>query len=110
MSREHNLGAVEQIPLGEGREFEIDGRLIAVFRPRLEVASEEGVATLYATQARCPHKEGPLVDGLLGGATLICPFHSWKFDLGTGLPVLGDCGLVTYAVRETEGGEILVVV
>ena len=42
------LGPVEQIPLGEGRVFEVDGRSIAVFRTRQ--------GEVFATQAACPHK------------------------------------------------------
>jgi nitrite reductase (NADH) small subunit len=90
---------VEQIPPGEGREFLVAGERIAVFRLRS--------GAVRATQADCPHKQGPLVDGLVGGETVICPFHSWKFDLTTGLPVLGDCSLAIYAVRLSSSGELL---
>lgn len=96
---EHNLGPVEQIPPGEGREFLVDGERIAVFRLRS--------GAVRATQADCPHKQGPLVDGLIGGETVICPFHSWKFDLATGLPILGDCSLAIYAVRLSVSGDLL---
>jgi nitrite reductase/ring-hydroxylating ferredoxin subunit len=36
---------------------------------------------------------------LVGGTTLICPLHSWKFDLTTGRPLFGDCALKTFNVR-----------
>ena len=61
---------------------------------------------VYATQAECPHRQGPLADGLLGGATVVCPFHAWKFDLTTGEALLGQCGIQTYPVRVTEAGEV----
>jgi len=70
------LGAVSAIPLGEGRNFEVLGEKIAVFRTRS--------AELFAVQASCPHRGGPLADGLLGGTTLICPLHAWRFDVSTG--------------------------
>ncbi len=54
---------------------------------------------VYAVQAECPHRGGPLADGLVGGTTLICPLHAWKFDLTTGQALFGDCGLKTYPVR-----------
>ena len=63
---------------------------------------------VYATDAECPHKGGPLADGLLGGSTVICPLHGWKFNLETGKPLVGDCPLVTYPVRLTPDGEIIV--
>ena len=95
-----SLGAVEQIPLGEGRVFEVDGRSIAVFRTRQ--------GDVFATQASCPHKRGPLADGIIGGAQIVCPLHAYKFDLATGNPVGNDCAaLRTYAVSLGEDGDIL---
>ena len=85
-----NLGPVSAIPLGEGRVYSVAGEDVAVFRTR--------AGQLYAVQARCPHKNGPLADGLVGGTTLICPLHGWKFDLATGQALFGDCGLKTFAV------------
>ena len=85
-----NLGPANAIPLGEGRVYSLEGEEIAVFRTR--------AGQVYAVQARCPHKNGPLVDGLVGGTTLICPLHSWKFDLATGQALFGDCGLKTFPV------------
>lgn len=99
---EYRLGPLSAIPPGEGRQFHIGGRDIAVFHAR------NGQA--YATQAFCPHQAGPLADGLLGGTTLVCPFHAWKFDLATGQPLLGTCGLQTYTVRLDDDGIVYVIV
>lgn len=87
---ETKLGSVDNIPPGEGRVFAVEGEKIAVFRTR--------GGEVYAVQAECPHRGGPLADGLLGGSTLICPLHGWKFDLKTGQALFGDCGLKTYSV------------
>jgi len=87
---EIKLGPVSGIPPGEGRVYSVEGEKIAVFRAR--------GGEVYAVQAECPHRGGPLADGLLGGATLICPLHGWKFDLKTGQALLGDCGLKTFPV------------
>ncbi len=95
---EKNLGPLSQIPLGEGREFVVDGRVIAVFHTRRGV---------HASQPACPHREGPLIDGLIGGTTVVCPLHAWKFDLTTGQPLMGTCGITTYPVRLSENGDIL---
>ena len=97
---EHALGSVAQIPPGEGREFTVGETLIAVFHARN--------GAVYATQALCPHRNGPLADGLLGGATLVCPFHAWKFDIATGKPLLGDCAIAVYPVRLSDDGRIFV--
>lgn len=96
----YNLGPVEQIPLGEGRVFEVEGRSIAVFRTRQ--------GEVYATQAACPHKQGPLADGIIGGAQIVCPLHAYKFNLATGRPAGNDCeALRTYEVSLGEDGDIL---
>ncbi len=97
---QHNLGSIEAIPLGEGREYHIDGTPIAVFRLRSGV--------VCATQANCPHNDAPLCDGITGGTTLICPFHAWKFDLSTGEAILGNAGLRTYPVETHTDGTISV--
>ena len=100
MSSPVTLGPVSAIPEGEGRTYEVDGRRLAVFRGR------DGA--LFATQADCPHKNGPLADGLLGSGTLICPLHSLKFDLSTGKALNGDCSLQTYPATLNENGQVMV--
>ena len=96
----YSLGPVKQIPLGEGHVFEVEGRSIAVFRTRH--------GEVFATQAACPHKAGPLADGIIGGAQIVCPLHAYKFDLATGSPVGNDCeALRTYEVALGEDGDIL---
>jgi nitrite reductase (NADH) small subunit len=93
-----NLGSIESIASGQGRCFIVGGEEIAVFRQR------DG--QLFATQNRCPHKQGPLSEGVAGGGKVICPLHSHKFDLQSGEgSEKGECVKV-YAVRE-ENGEIL---
>ncbi len=93
-----DLGPLEQIPLGEGRNFEVAGRRIAVFRTR------DG--RVFATQAECPHRGGPLADGLVGGGTLMCPLHEWRFDLTTGATTNGACPIAVYAVGVDQAGRL----
>lgn len=95
-----NLGSIARIPLGEGREFSVDNEEIVVFRTREN--------NLYALQAKCPHRNGPLADGLVGGGKVICPYHSYKFELSSGQPLGNDCAaLKTYQVEINEQGDIL---
>ncbi len=95
----HLLGPTSQIPLGEGKTFEIGELKIAVFRMR------DG--RLFSTQAFCPHKGALLADGIVGGSTVICPFHAYKFDLETGKPVGNDCeALQSYQVERSEDGNL----
>ena len=101
MSKSFIIGAVDQIPPGEGRNFEVEHQQIAVFRTH--------AGEIYATQATCPHLEGPLADGLLGGTMIVCPLHDRTFDLRTGECVGADCAsLKTYAVTLTERSQILI--
>jgi nitrite reductase (NADH) small subunit len=97
---EVTIGPLSAIPPGEGRSFIADGEKIAVFCTR--------GGRVFAVQAECPHRGGPLADGLLGGTTLICPLHGWKFDLTTGNPLMGDCAIKTFPVRVDETGQIVV--
>src|SRR5574337_220912 len=92
------LGPVDAIPLGQGCTYVVDGCAIAVFRQR------DG--QLFATQHACPHRGGPLADGIIGGGKVICPLHGLQFDLETGASVDGDYAVQTYPVR-VEGGEII---
>jgi len=96
------LGPLTSIPLGEGRIFEVQGTRLAVFHAR------DG--ELFATQATCPHRGGPLADGILGAAKLVCPLHSWTFDLHTGQALVGDSGLKTYAIKLNSNEQLVVTI
>lgn len=98
-SQAYDLGPVEQIPVGEGRLLRIGHVPVAVFRAR------DG--SVHATQALCPHRGGPLADGIIGGGQLQCPLHGYKFELSTGNPLGNECSaLRTYKVQITEQGHI----
>ena len=75
------VGRIDEIPVGEARTFDVEGDQIAVFRLR------DG--TLCAIDAVCPHKGGPLADGLADGRLVVCPLHGYAFDLHTGREVGG---------------------
>jgi nitrite reductase (NADH) small subunit len=95
-----NLGPASRIPLGEGRMFVLGERTIAVFRTR--------GGRVFATQALCPHREGPLADGLTGGGRVVCPLHGLQFELADGQAVGHACGdLETYPVRVSDSGDLL---
>ncbi len=94
------LGPLDRVPPGEGKAFEVRGRRVAVFRGRS--------GELFATQAECPHKGGPLADGIVGGGTVICPLHAYKYDLKNGQPLGNGCpALQTYRVELGMDGEML---
>ncbi|MGE0681701.1 MAG: Rieske (2Fe-2S) protein [Candidatus Binatia bacterium] len=90
-----DLGPVDFLPLGEGRAYVVNGLMIAVFRQR------DG--RLFATDNSCPHRGGPLADGIIGAGKLICPLHAWKFDLETGHCAAENMTIHTYPVHEVDG-------
>ena len=94
-----NLGPAHRIPLGEGRTYRVGDATVAVFRPR-----SGGV---FAVQSDCPHRGGPLADGLVAGAKVVCPLHGFAFDLATGASARAECpALRTYPVVVNERGEL----
>jgi nitrite reductase (NADH) small subunit len=63
------------IPLREGRSVRIGSREIAIFNLG---------DRFLAVENRCPHKGGPLSEGIVSGNVVVCPLHSWKIDLECG--------------------------
>lgn len=96
---EHRVGHEDDIPLGEGRAFCVAGHRVAVFRQR------DGA--LAATQASCPHRAGPLADGIVGMGSVVCPLHNRRFSLTTGEGDEDGELLNVYAVRRAEDGSVL---
>jgi nitrite reductase (NADH) small subunit len=91
------IAAVEQVPPREGRAVAIGDREIAIFNL---------VDRFFATDNRCPHKAGPLCDGIVSGDAIVCPLHAWKIDLGSGRverPSVEHGCVRTYAVRVEDG-------
>lgn len=96
----YNLGPISHIPLGEGRVFRVENTDIAIFHMR------DG--SVFATQATCPHRGGPLADGLLGAGMVLCPLHAYAFELSSGQALESSCAnLRIYPVLVNGAGEIL---
>ncbi len=49
---------------------------------------------VFAVQDACPHKGGPLSQGIVHGLTVTCPLHAWKIDLDCGEAIAPDQGCV----------------
>jgi nitrite reductase (NADH) small subunit len=90
-----NLGSVAAVPMGQGRRYIVGALEIAVFRQR------DG--RLFASQSRCPHKQGPLAEGLVGGGKVICPLHAHNFNLETGAGSESVECVKTYPIEEIDG-------
>ncbi|MEL6236653.1 MAG: nitrite reductase small subunit NirD [Pseudomonadota bacterium] len=95
-----DIGAVEMIPLRGARLVKTRAGCVAVFRT--------GEDEVFAASNTCPHKGGPLVEGIVHGQKVTCPLHNWVFDLNTGAAQGADEGRIeTYPVR-VEAGRILI--
>lgn len=88
---------IDDIPALGARVLERDGGdNIALFR----TASDN----VFALRDRCPHKGGPLSQGIVAGETVTCPLHSWNLGLESGQARAPDVGCVaTYPVRVEDG-------
>jgi nitrite reductase (NADH) small subunit len=95
-----DIAALSDIPPQGARLVKTPHGCVAVFR----TATDE----VFALQDRCPHKGGPLSEGIVHGTSVTCPLHAWVFDLNTGQAQGADTGQVqTYAVRIVAGRVLL---
>jgi len=86
------MGALDDIPPLGSRVVQIPDGEIALFR-----TSDDQV---FALLNRCPHKQGPLSDGMVHGHRGTCPLHDWVLELQNGEVVAPDLGCApTYPVR-----------
>jgi nitrite reductase (NADH) small subunit len=94
-----DIAALEDIPVRGARIVKTHAGCIAVFR----TADDE----VFATSDRCPHKGGPLSEGIIHGKSVTCPLHNWVFSLETGEAQGADEGqIATYPAR-VENGRVL---
>lgn len=93
-----DIAALDDIPPQGARVVRTPHGCVAVFR-----TADDRV---FALDDRCPHKGGPLSEGIVHGTQVTCPLHNWVFDLATGQAQGADRGQVaTHPVR-VEGGRI----
>jgi nitrite reductase (NADH) small subunit len=92
-----DIAALDDIPRQGARVVKTRAGCIAIFR----TADDQ----VFALDDRCPHKGGPLSEGIVHGTSVTCPLHAAVFDLTSGLGS-DDWQVRTYAVR-AEGGRVL---
>ena len=95
-----DVGAVTDIPLRGARRVPTPEGDIAVFRT--------GDGRVFALRDQCPHKGGPLSQGIVHGHAVACPLHNWNIDLASGEPMGADKGKGCTPVvpLRVEGGRI----
>jgi nitrite reductase (NADH) small subunit len=91
---------VEDIPvLGSRRVARPRGVDVAVFRS----AQDE----VFALLDRCPHKGGPLSQGIVFGTSVACPLHNWTIGLADGCAQGADEGCTPKFACKVEAGQVL---
>jgi NAD(P)H-dependent nitrite reductase small subunit len=99
MSEYVTVGRSEEVGPGQSLVVEVNGNEVAVFNVN---------GTYFAIDNMCAHQGGPLGEGLLEGENVICPWHSWKYNVKTGICATNPSRKVkTYSVK-IENGQIQV--
>ena len=95
----HDLCALEEIPRLGSRVVAAPAGDIAVFR-----TADDRV---FALNDKCPHKGGPLSQGIVHGDRVACPLHGWLIQLDSGSAVAPDEGCVKRHEARVEDGRVL---
>lgn len=90
------IGRIEDIPRLGARTVETADGPVAVFR-----TTDDAV---FALRNRCPHRGGPLSEGIVSGRLVVCPLHNWTIDLTNGQALPPDEGCTpALPVRVMDG-------
>lgn len=99
MSTWIDIAALDDIPPRGARVVKTPLGCIALFRT--------GADEVFALNDSCPHKGGPLSEGIVHGNSVTCPLHNWVFSLETGQAQGADTGAVQTFPARIENGRIL---
>jgi len=92
------IGVLDDIPRQGARVVRREEGDIAVFRTLDD--------NLFALRDKCPHKGGPLSQGIVHGNKVACPLHDWKINLDSGIAVAPDEGCAARFPVKMEGGKV----
>ncbi len=93
------VGRLEDIPRQGARVVRTETGDVAVFR----TAGDE----IFALRDQCPHKKGPLSQGIIHGKRVTCPLHNWVIELENGQAVAPDEGCTGVYPVKIEAGKVL---
>jgi nitrite reductase (NADH) small subunit len=94
--------AVAEIPVLGARVIRTGQEDISVFRNDAD--------EVFALHDRCPHRGGPLSQGIVHGRSVTCPLHSWKIDLTNGEAIAPDVGCARAFLVKVVDGVVLVAI
>ncbi|MEC5216952.1 nitrite reductase (NADH) small subunit [Actimicrobium sp. GrIS 1.19] len=90
---------VDEIPVLGARVVQRAGQVpVALFR--------NGADKVFALLDQCPHKGGPLSQGIVFGERVACPLHNWTIELESGCAVTPDEGCTRRFAVRVENGEV----
>lgn len=96
-----DVGRVEDIPVRGARTIPVaGGEEIAVFRT--------GDNQVFALVNRCPHKQGPLSQGIVHGHSVSCPLHNWNISLASGEAQGADKGCTPTVPVRIDADRVLI--
>ena len=91
---------LKDIPKLGSRVVATETMTIAVFR----TSTDE----VFAIRDACPHKGGPLSQGIVHGTSVTCPLHNWKVDLASGEALGPDEGCTNVFPVKVEDGKVYI--
>ncbi len=94
-----DVGALAEIPRLGARTVTTGMGDIAIFR-----TADDRV---FALRDQCPHKQGPLSQGIVHGASVTCPLHNWVISLESGQAQGLDSGCTPHFAVKVEDGRVL---
>jgi len=92
------IASLDDIPRLGARVVKTDTVEIAVFRTMHD--------EIFALKDECPHRKGPLSQGIVHDTTVTCPLHNWKIDLASGEAKAPDQGCARRFPVKVEDGRI----
>ena len=92
------IAACSDVPPGTGKVVVALGRVLALFNVEGEY---------FAVDNSCPHRGGPLGEGILRGTVVTCPWHGWQFDVKSGISPLDPRHTVRCMRLEVEGADLI---
>ncbi len=94
-----DIAALDDVPQRGARMIKTASGCVAVFRTANDA--------VFALDNACPHKAGPLAEGIVHGTSVTCPLHNWVISLETGEAQGADEGRVATYPARVENGRIL---
>lgn len=97
MSEFVKVANIKDIAKGKSKVIELNGHPVAIFNHN---------NSFYAIDNVCPHKGAPLNEGVFMGNMVICPWHTWTFDVSSGNCITNPRARISCFEIKIEGDEI----